>query len=173
MIEFNGDFELDMPPADLWPYFTDPDILAECAPGLKELNMNSPSELEAVMSVKVGSVSPKFNVDVTVVDTDEPNHLEMVAVGNASRNAFETTASMDLQENGDGGTVANWEATAEVSGLIASLGQRALGGVTKRLVEKFFTNLQEKAEQGVPADSKLEGAADAEVETDIADHEDG
>lgn len=160
MIEFDGEFELDMPPADLWPYFTDPDVLAECAPGLKELNMNSPSDLDAVMSVKVGSVSPTFNVDVTVVETHAPNYLEMVAVGNSSRNAFETTASMDLQDDGDGGTVATWEATAEVSGLIASLGQRALGGVTKRLVEKFFTNLQAKAEEGVPAESKLAGEAE-------------
>lgn len=166
MIEFSGDFELDMPPEDLWPYFTDPDILAACAPGLTELNMNSPSDLDAVMSVKVGSVSPKFNVDVTVVETNEPTYLEMVAVGNSSRNAFETTASMDLQDNGEGGTVANWEANAEVSGLIASLGQRALGGVTKRLVEKFFTNLQEKAEEGVPAESKLEAAPDPDVDLD-------
>lgn len=163
MIEFDGEFELDLSPEELWPYFTDPDVIAECAPGMKELNMTSPSELEAVMSVKVGSVSPTFDVDVTVTKAEEPNVLEMTAVGNASRNAFETTASMDLQESESGGTVANWRATAEVSGLIASLGQRALGGVTNRLVNNFFSDLQEKAESGDPAVSKLEADPDAEA----------
>ncbi|WP_440990830.1 CoxG family protein [Haloarchaeobius baliensis] len=162
MIEFDGEFELDMPPEELWPYFTDPDVIADCAPGMKELKMNSPSDLEAVMSVKVGSVSPTFDVDVTVVEATEPSTLRMSAVGNSSRNAFETAAHMDLQPTEDGGTLATWEASAEVSGLIASLGQRALGGVTTRLVNNFFDDLQETAESGEPAESKLEGAEDAE-----------
>lgn len=162
MIEFDGEFELEMPPEELWPYFTDPDVIAECAPGMKELKMNSPSDLEAVMSVKVGSVSPTFDVDVTVVEATEPSTLRMSAVGNSSRNAFETAAHMDLQPTEDGGTLATWEANAEVSGLIASLGQRALGGVTTRLVNNFFDDLQAIAESGDPAESRLEGAEDAE-----------
>ncbi|WP_435346709.1 CoxG family protein [Haloarchaeobius sp. HRN-SO-5] len=163
MIEFEGEFELDIPPEDLWPYFTDPDVIADCAPGMKELKMNSPSELEAVMSVKVGSVSPTFDVDVVVTEAVEPSTLEMSAVGNASRNAFDAAAHMDLQRSEDGGTVAAWTATAEVSGLIASLGQRALGGVTNRLVNKFFTSLQETAEAGEPAESKLRAEPEAEA----------
>jgi carbon monoxide dehydrogenase subunit G len=166
VIEFDGEFELDIPPEELWPYFTDPDVLAECAPGLKELEMESPSDLTAVMSVKVGSVSPTFDVDVTVTETSEPNTLQMLAVGNASRNAFETAASMDLQPSEDGGTVATWAAQAEVSGLLASLGQRALGGVTKRLVNNFFTDLQEEAESGEPATSKLRAKPEAEATLD-------
>lgn len=114
------------------------------------------------MSVKVGSVSPTFDVDVTVVEATEPSTLRMSAVGNSSRNAFETAAHMDLQPTEDGGTLATWEANAEVSGLIASLGQRALGGVTTRLVNNFFDDLQAIAESGDPAESRLEGAEDAE-----------
>lgn len=167
MIEFEGEFELDMSPEELWPYFTDPDVIADCAPGMKELKMNSPSDLEAVMSVKVGSVSPTFDVDVTVVEATKPSTLRMSAVGNSSRNAFETAAHMDLQPTDDGGTVATWNASAEVSGLIASLGQRALGGVTTRLVNNFFDDLQATAEAGEPAESKLEGAADAEPVVEV------
>jgi carbon monoxide dehydrogenase subunit G len=133
---------------------------------MTELKMNSASELEAVMSVKVGSVSPTFDVDVLVTEAVEPSTLEMSAVGNASRNAFDAAASMHLEESEDGGTVAAWTATAEVSGLIASLGQRALGGVTNRLVDKFFTSLQETAETGEPAESKLEAAPEAEASVD-------
>ncbi|MFD1644567.1 CoxG family protein [Haloarchaeobius litoreus] len=167
MIEFEGEFELDMPPEELWPYFTDPDVIADCAPGMKELKLNSPSDLEAVMSVKVGSVSPTFDVDVTVVEATKPSTLRMSAVGNSSRNAFETAAHMDLQPTDEGGTLATWNASAEVSGLIASLGQRALGGVTTRLVNNFFDDLQAAAESGEPAESKLEGAEDAEPVVEV------
>lgn len=155
MIEFDGEFELDRPPAELWPYFTDPDVLAECAPGIKSMTLVEPWHLETAMSVKVGSVSPSFDVDVTVTSAEEPAVLEMVAVGNAARNAFEVSARMDLQSTDGGGTLASWSASAEVSGLIASLGQRALGGVTERLVSNFFADVQGMAEAGEPAESRL------------------
>jgi carbon monoxide dehydrogenase subunit G len=171
VIEFDGEFELDRPPTELWAYFTDPDVLAECGPGVEEMNMVSASEVETVLSVKVGSVSPTFNVDVTVVEADEPHSLKMVAKGSASRNAFEATATMDLKDDGDGGTVATWTATAEVSGLLASLGQRALGGVTERLVNNFFEDLEAMAEDGADATSRLEGAPEEEVELDELDEE--
>jgi len=107
---------------ELWPYFTDTDILTECAPGCKEMTLISPHEIEAVMAVGVGSVKPEFDVDVVVTRADRPDVLEMKAVGHAPRNEFETVAEMELKENASGGTTVVWSATADVSGTIASLG---------------------------------------------------
>jgi carbon monoxide dehydrogenase subunit G len=167
VIEFQGDFEMDRPPEELWAYFTCPDVLAEAAPGVEEMSVNSPHDVEAVISVTVGSVSPTFDVDVTVLEAEFPTTLEMVATGSGNRNAFETNASMDLQETESGGTLAHWRAAAQVSGLLASLGQRALDGVTERLVSNFFEDIEEMAATGVAAESTLDGAPEADV-----DHED-
>ncbi|MWV38695.1 carbon monoxide dehydrogenase [Natrialba swarupiae] len=143
---------------ELWPYFTDTDVLAECAPGCKEMTLKSPHEIEAVLAVGVGSVKPEFDVDVVVTRADRPDALEMTAVGHAPRNEFETTAEMELLETDDGGTTVSWSATADVSGTIASLGGRALKSVTNRLVKKFFADMQQKADEGVDAESQLEAA---------------
>ncbi|MFB6198806.1 MAG: CoxG family protein, partial [Halobacteriaceae archaeon] len=70
MITFDGEFVSDHSPDELWEYFTDPDILAECAPGCDEITMASQSELEATISVGVGSVKPTFDVDMTVVQAE-------------------------------------------------------------------------------------------------------
>lgn len=166
MIEFDGSFELDRPPEELWDYFTDPDVIAECAPGVSALEQTGPSTLEAVVSVGVGSVKPTFDVDIVVTAADHPSHLEMSASGTAARNAFEGVAGLDLAEDGDGGTLAEWSATADVSGLIASMGQRALGSVTKRLVGNFFEDVEAMAEAGEPAESSLEADPDAEPAID-------
>lgn len=162
MVSFNGEFETEVSEEELWKYFTDPDVLAECAPGLKELEVITESELNAVLSVGVGSVKPTFDVDVTVTETDYPNRLEMKAGGEASRNAFEGIATMTLISIDDG-TRLEWEAEANVSGLIASLGQRALGSVTQRLAEDFFESIEKKANAGEPAESVLEGKNDVEA----------
>lgn len=163
MIEFTGENEIEQSREELWPYFTDTDVLAECAPGCKEMSLRSPHEVEAVMAVGVGSVKPEFDVDVVVTRADHPETLEMRAIGHAPRNEFETTASMELREIDGGATVVVWSASADVSGTIASLGGRALKSVTNRLVEKFFADMEAKATEGVDATSELEAAPDGDV----------
>ena len=162
-MEFNGEFTSDHSRDELWKYFTDPEILGDCAPGCDEIVMESPSELSAVIAVGVGSVKPTFDVDMTVTKIDAPELLEMEVGGDASRNSFEAVAEMYLVDNDDGTTTAEWSAAANVGGLISSMGQRALGSVSKRLVNGFFEDLEAKADEGVPAESKLEAKPDAEA----------
>lgn len=162
MMELNGEFTSDHSREELWNYFTDPAILAACAPGCDEIQMESPSELTAVISVGVGSVKPTFDVEMTVTRADVPTTLEMEVGGRASRNSFETVAEMNLTDDGDG-TTAHWEAHMNVAGLISSMGQRALDSVSVRLVNTFFEDLEAKAAEGVPAESKLEAKTDAEA----------
>ncbi|PSP72280.1 carbon monoxide dehydrogenase [Halobacteriales archaeon QH_9_66_26] len=162
MMEFDGEFTSDHPRDELWDYFTDPEILADCAPGCDEIVMESPGELSATITVGVGSVKPTFDVDMTVTRADAPETLEMDVGGNASRNSFEAVAEMNLVENGDG-TTATWEARTNVAGLISSMGQRALGSVSSRIVNNFFEDLEGKADEGVPAESKLEAKPEAEA----------
>jgi len=90
----------------------------------------------------------------------------MDAGGDASRNSFETVAEMRLVETADGTTTADWHAEVNVSGLIASLGQRALGSVAKRLVTDFFEDVEVLADEGVPADSQIRAKPDAKAALD-------
>lgn len=163
MMEFNGSFTSNHSSETLWHYFTDPNILEEVGPGVESMTLLSPSEIEAVLSVGVGSIKPTFDVDVTVTRTERPDLLEMQVGGEASRNSFEAVALMTLAENGDGSTTCEWEATTDVSGLLASLGGRALGSVTEKLVTDFFEDLEDVVADGRDAESKLEANPDAEA----------
>lgn len=162
MMDFNGEFTSEHSREELWKYFTDPAILEACAPGCDEIKMESPSELTAVISVGVGSVKPTFDVEMIVTRADAPETLEMEVGGSASRNSFETVAEMNLTDGGDE-TTAHWEAHTNVAGLISSMGQRALDSVSVRIVNNFFEDLEAKADEGVPAESKFEAKTDAEA----------
>lgn len=170
MLEFSGEYEMEQSREDIWPYFTDPDVLAECAPGCKEMVLESPHELTMTMAVGVGSVKPEFDVNAIVTRTEYPAVLEVKATGNASRNEFDMAAKMELEEIDGGGTTVYWEANADVSGTIVSLGGRALKSVTDRLVGNYFADMQEVIERGEGAESKLKAAPDsdaAEIDVDI------
>ena len=47
----------------------------------------------------------------------------------------------------DKGTLLIYEVEAAMKGKIAQLGSRIVGGVAKKLADKFFTNFQEKIEE--------------------------
>jgi len=163
-MKFEGEFVVDGTPEEIWPYFNDPDILQDCAPGCKEMVLESPSQLRTTLAVGVGSVKPTFDVDAVVVDCTKPDRLEIQASGEASRNSFSVTAWQELSDNGDGTTTVRWEADAEVSGVIASLGDRALGSVTNKLVNDFFQDLEDHVNAGTPAEAKFEAAGEEELE---------
>lgn len=164
MLEFSGEYEMEQSREEIWPYFTDPDVLAECAPGCEEMVLESPHELTVVMAVGVGSVKPEFDVDAIVTRTEYPEVLEMKATGNASRNEFDMVAKMELEALDDGSTAVQWEANADVSGTIVSLGGRALKSVTDRLVGNYFSDMQDAIERGEGAESKLEAAPESDTE---------
>lgn len=164
MMEFSGEFTVDGTPDELWRYFTDPEILKDCAPGCNKMELVSPSHIVAGLAVGVGSVKPSFDVDGIVTVCDRPHRLEIKASGEASRNSFQATASQQLHDNGDGTTTVEWDAEAEISGIIASMGERAIGSVTKSLVDEFFQDLEAHVEAGTPAESKLEAASSEDIE---------
>lgn len=163
-MQFEGEFVVETSPEEAWPYFTDTDILQDCAPGCKEIVLQSPSRARAKLEVGVGSVKPAFDVEAVVTEYDQPSRLEVEARGEASRNSFAVTAWQELGDNGNGTTTVHWGATAEVSGVIASLGRRAIESVTNKLVTEFFEDVQGHIEAGTPAEANLTAAEDADEE---------
>jgi len=163
-VKFTGEFVVDGTPEEVWPYFNDPAILEDCTPGCKELVLETPSEFRASLAVGVGSVKPSFEVIGVVVECDEPNRLELQASGEASRNSFDVTAWQELTDNGDGTTTVTWQADAEVSGVIASLGERALESVTNKLVTDFFEDIEDHVVAGTPAEARFRAAGEEELQ---------
>jgi hypothetical protein len=162
-MEFDGSFTSSHPRETLWTYFTDPAVLEEAGPGVESMEMVEPSAIEAVLSVGVGSIKPTFDVDVSITRSEQPEILEMQVGGEASRNSFEADAQMTLTENGDGTTTCDWEATTDVSGLLASLGGRALRSVTEKLVTDFFEELETLVEAGRDVESQLSADPEADA----------
>lgn len=163
-MEFDGEFAADRPPEALWDYFTDPTHLEDCAPGMEDLTLRSAAEFEAVITVGVGSIKPTFECEGVITSADHPHELVMSIEGSGGRKgAFDGVGTMTLVET-DGGTRLEWTAEATVSGMISSLGKRALGSVTHKLVGSFFDCMEEKIDSGVPAESELSAAPDVDAD---------
>jgi carbon monoxide dehydrogenase subunit G len=67
----------------------------------------------------------------------------MAVEGSGGPGFIRGEAVITLTEAG-GGTRVAYTADLQVGGLIASVGQRLLGGVSKMMADKFFTSMSEQ-----------------------------
>jgi len=104
----------------------------------------------ARMQISVGSVKPKFDTTVTIDERAFPE-MNASAEGESSNSSFEMSSGMELVET-DGGVDVEWWAEADVFGRVAQMGQRVINPVAKRVVGRFFDQIENQL-QDVSAES--------------------
>ncbi|HXV29587.1 MAG TPA: carbon monoxide dehydrogenase subunit G [Sinorhizobium sp.] len=124
----------------VWQYLNDPDILRQCIPGCQSLEMNSPTELAAVVKIKIGPVSATFKGNVTLSNLSPPASYTISGEGTGGIAGFaKGGADVRLDEESDE-TVLRYDVKAEVGGKIAQLGSRLINSSAKKLAHQFFAN---------------------------------
>ena len=126
----------------VWAAFLDPATLAKAIPGCEGLEEIGPGEYKAVMKVGVAAIKGTFEGRVKLMDLEPPHRYRMSVEGKGGPGFLRGEAKMALAPI-DGGTRVAYDADAQVGGLIASVGQRMLGGVSKMLLEQFFDRMTE------------------------------
>lgn len=137
---------IGIPRDAVYAALNDPDILRQCIPGCKELNMHSPTELEAVMGLKIGPVKATFNSSVTLTNLNPPESYTLVGEGKGGAAGFaKGSADVRLTEDGDS-TVLEYSVKANVGGKIAQIGSRLVEATTRKLAANFFAKFTEIVE---------------------------
>jgi carbon monoxide dehydrogenase subunit G len=145
-MQFNDTVVIQAPRERVWAFLTDADKVARCAPGVEEVEVVEEFKLyKVVASIGFGSVKVKFNVDLEFVEIDEPTYLKVKAHGTAPGSAADVIGEMTLSDGAEDATNLAWVASVNVMGTIASLANRMMGSVTKKLTAEFF----EKVCQGI------------------------
>ena len=143
-MEFSGTQTIAAPIQKVWTFLMDVNNVAGCAPGFQSLEVLGDEHWNAVVSVGVGPVKAKFTMDVTRPEIEEPEHMVVKGRGKAPGSAVELSGDMRLTSVSESETQMDWKAHVVVSGTIASVGARLLGGATDRLTAQFFDCLKQK-----------------------------
>ena len=141
-MKIEGASEVSAPQEEVWTAFLDPATLAKAIPGCEGLEEIGPGEYKAVMKVGVAAIKGTFEGKVKLSDLEPPNRYRMAVEGSGGPGFVRGAAGMQLSDV-DGGTKVSYDADVQVGGLIASVGQRMLGGVTKMMLDQFFTRMTE------------------------------
>jgi carbon monoxide dehydrogenase subunit G len=141
-MKIEGSTDIPAPRERVWKAFLDPGTLARAIPGCEKLEAAGEGEFRATMKVGVAAIKGTFEGKVRLSDLEPPNRYRMAVEGSGSPGFVRGEASMELSDT-EGGTRVAYSADVQVGGLIASVGQRMLGGVSKMMLDQFFGRMTE------------------------------
>jgi carbon monoxide dehydrogenase subunit G len=138
-MKLEGTTHISVPRDKAFAYFTNATFVADCAPGVKGLEVVEPDKkFKVIAGVGFGAVKVSFDTFVEFLDKHPNDSAAIKANGKAPGSNVDVTAYLNFVDAPEGGTTLNWVADANISGAIASVAMRLLGSVTQKLSGQFF-----------------------------------
>jgi len=141
-MKIEGSHDVAAPRQKVWDAFLSPEQLRQAIPGCEKLEAIGNDEFKATMKIGVAAVKGTFEGKVKITEKNAPNSYRMMVEGSGGPGFVrgETLISLaDIPE----GTRVSYNADVQVGGLIAGVGQRLLGGVSKMMADQFFGRMSQ------------------------------
>lgn len=127
--------------AAVYRALNDPAVLVATIPGCQRLEALGEDAYKMTVAAGVGSIKGVYDGEVRLTDHVEPSRFTLKAQGAGAPGTIGADVLVTLEEDG-GRTVLSYEADAVVGGMIGGVGQRMLTGVSKRMADEFFRNVE-------------------------------
>ena len=122
----------------------DQDVLAKATPGVKSMQKEREDLYKASLNLGIGPVKGSFDGSVEITEKEAPETMTLAVEGQGGPGGVKAVGRLRLEEQGDK-TIIHWEGAPQISGRIASVGARLVGGVAKKLAGQFFDSISEQA----------------------------
>ncbi|WP_458756839.1 SRPBCC family protein [Afipia sp. TerB] len=145
-LDIGGSEVIQAPVEALWVALNDPVVLTRCVPGCKSMTETAPDAYKVDMQLRVAAVGGSFEGEIALSDKEPPRSCSIKVSGAGTLGHGNGSARFELTEEGPNATKLTYQGVGEIGGLVAGVGQRILGSVSKHLIGKFFTSLRKEFE---------------------------
>ncbi|HSF04254.1 MAG TPA: carbon monoxide dehydrogenase subunit G [Methylomirabilota bacterium] len=146
-MKIEGSHDVPVPRQKVWDAFLNPDQLRQAIPGCEKLEALGNDEFKATMKIGVAAVKGTFEGKVKLAEKNPPSSYRMAVEGSGGPGFVRGETLITLTDI-EGGTRVGYTAEVQVGGLIAGVGQRMLGGVSKMLADQFFGRMSQLLQAG-------------------------
>ena len=143
-MQLAGKYVLHAAPPKVWATLMNKDSLANIVPGISRLEETGDHSFKSILDLKLGPVSGSFTGNLQLADLQEPNAFTLKAQQNSKIGNANAAIKINLAPVGDGDTEIVFDGDVKLSGILASMGQRVMGGVSNTLTKQFFSNLEKE-----------------------------
>lgn len=132
----------------VWAYLQDEDTLRKSLPGCRKFEHLGDNLYNSELGLDIGPVKGTFTGEVRLSDQREPEFYRLLLKGKGKPGEVNADAKITLQEQ-NGETMLTCEADVQVTGVLASVGQRVMGSVAKLILGRFFKAVAAEMKQSV------------------------
>lgn len=141
-MKIEGSHDIPAPRQKVWDAFLDPERLRQAMPGCEKLESIGSDEFRATLKIGVAAVKGTFEGKVRLSDKNPPDSYRMAVEGSGGPGFVRGETVITLSDI-EGGTRVSYTADVQIGGLIAGVGQRMIGGVSKMMADQFFNRMSE------------------------------
>jgi len=130
----------------VWQTLLDLDRLATCVPGVERVEVLEPTRFVVHVAVKVGIVSARFALKVTLVETRPPHYLRSETVGEETgmASSLRQSTELTLEPVGPAETRLAVRTDVDVFGRLGTFGHGVIKAKADRMWQEFAANLAAK-----------------------------
>ncbi len=150
-MKISGTSTLNADRVTVWAALNDPAVLVQTIPGCQQLEALGDDAFKMTVAAGVGSIKGVYDGQVRLTDHQHPEAFKMHAQGAGAPGTIGAEVWVNLIEGPDGRTELKYDADATVGGMIGGVGQRMLTGVSKKMADEFFRNVDAVLVGGLPA----------------------
>ncbi|KIV57959.1 carbon monoxide dehydrogenase [Aneurinibacillus migulanus] len=140
------EYTFAMPREVVWNVIQDEDALRASLPGCKAFEHGEDDVYHAEMGVSIGPVKGIFTGEVQQINQEEPSYYRLLVRGKGKPGEIDAVADMKLDE-AEQGTKLTCSADVQVTGVLASVGQRIMNGAAKVVLGQFFKAMDKEMKQ--------------------------
>ena len=141
-MDVSGDYTFDAPQDIVWGALKDPAVLGSVMPGGQGFEEVEENKYKGTLQVKVGPVQGVFDANITLSDVIAPESYTIEADGKGSQGYVKAKGNLKLAPQ-DGKTHMEYAGTAQISGRIASVGQRLIDSTARSIIRQSLEGLNE------------------------------
>lgn len=139
-MKIEGTYTFNAPQEKVWETFNTVEHLQEALPGCEKLEETEPGKYDVYLKIGISAVKGKYKGKFEIADPQPPNSYRLVGQGKGLPGYVKGEALISLSQDGEN-TVLAYDGDVQVGGLLAGIGQRMIGGISKMMLEQFFKSM--------------------------------
>ena len=124
MVEIEGTYEIAAPTELVWEMVLDPDVLSRVMPGCEKLERTGENEYKGKMRIKVGPVDGVYQGTLAISELRPLQGFHLAVNGRCASGNIRGEGDLQLEQAENDGTLLRYVGQGEVSGRMATVGQR-------------------------------------------------
>lgn len=152
-MQLSGKHVVDATPSIVWEMLMDTDTLSRIVPGISRLEKIGDNKFKSILDIKLGPVQSSFTGNLQMDEIQNEQAFTLNVQQNSTIGNANASIKISLLPIATTQTELAFSGNVKLSGMLAGMGQRLIGGVSNTLTKQFFSNLDKELEKVVTSKS--------------------